>query len=481
MLIFKKSFYTVLFLALCPCFSPIIATDLPSKEEATQPASKELLVYVIPLEGEISTAQMYILRRGLKQAVQNKIDVAILKINTPGGDLETTLEMIEALENFKGETLTYVDTEAMSAGAYIAASTDDIFFNPRGILGAAAVIQQGGTEVPGTLKQKIDSYMRAKMRTHVSENRYRSDVIRAMMDTDFVFKIGDKLIKDKGELLTLTAQEAIEKYGDPPQPLLAAGIVDNIDELLKAKYGNQPYLIKNFELTWSEYLARWMNKITPILLGLGMLAIFIELKSPGFGFFGIVGIVLFLIVFASSYIAGLGGHEEVIIFILGLLLLGLEIFVIPGVFVVGALGILMILSSIIWALADVWPGSEFHITPEIFVEPFIELALGLIIACIGIAIIGRYFFHSRISDLLILKTFVGQKNDRSQGDQENEIKEVQMGARGLTVTDLHPGGIVEINSKRYPARVNLEAIDKNTEIEVVGREDFGLIVKNIRK
>lgn len=470
--IYKKSFFFVLFLF----FFGISAINLFPEEELLLP-SKELLVYVLPIDGEINTAQMYILRRGLKQAVQNNVEVVILKINTPGGDLDTTLKIIEALENFKGELLSYVDTEAMSAGAYIAATTNDIFFNPKGILGAAAVVQLGGEEVPGTLKQKIDSYMRAKIRTHMTQQRYRADVIRAMMDTDFVFKIGDKLIKDKGELLTLTAQEAIEQYGEPPEPLLASGIVSNIDELLKAKYGDKPYIIKNFELTWSEYLARWMNKITPILLGLGLLALFIEFKTPGFGFFGVVGIVLLLIVFASSYVAGLAGHEGIIFFILGLLLVCLEIFVLPGVFVFGVLGILMILGSIIWALADIWPGSEFQIAPELFVQPLIDLAIGLIIACLGIAIIGR-FFHSRISDLLILKTFVGQKN---QSSQDNEIKEVAIGDQGISITDLHPSGIVEINTKRYPARVSIEAVNKNSEVEVVRKEDFGLIVKKIKK
>lgn len=447
-------------------------------EESELNAEKQTSVYIIPIEGEISTAQLYILRRGLKEAVQNEIDVVILKMNTPGGEMETTLKIMEALENFKGTTITYVDTEAISAGAYIAASTNEIYFNPKGILGAAAVIQSGGTEVGATLKQKIDSYLRAKIRTyHTTEYRYRADVIRAMMDVDYVFKIDDKVIKDKGELLTLTAHEAMAKYGEPPQPLLAAGIVDNIDNLLKEKYGDAGYQIKKFDLTWSEYLARWMNKITPLLLGLGMLCIFIEFKTPGFGIFGILGIALLLVVFASSYAAGLAGHEEIIVFFLGLLLVGVEIFILPGIFIAGILGILMILGSIIWALADIWPGSDFQITPELFVQPLIDLALGLIIAFVGIAIVGKFFLHSWISNILVLHSSVGQ----NANIEEKEDKGVKIGDQGIAVTDLHPWGEIEISGKRYGARVGVEAVNKHSLVEVVGKEDFGLIVKKIKK
>lgn len=470
----KNSFLAILVLLSLFC-KKIDANETLEKELVRE---KEISVYIIPLEGEVSTAQLYILRRGLKQAVENEIDAVVLKINTPGGDLETTLKMMEALENFKGSTMSYVDTEAISAGAYIAASTKDIYFNPKGVLGAAAVIQSGGTEVPATLKQKIESYMRAKIRNYsTSKYRYRSDVIRAMMDVDFVFKIGDEIIKDKGELLTLTAEEAMTLYGEPPQALLGSGIVENVDNLLKMKYGDVPYQIKNFELTWSEYLARWMNKITPILLGLGMLCIFIEFKTPGFGIFGILGIALLLVVFASSYIAGLAGHEEIIVFILGLLLLGVEIFILPGILIAGILGILMILGSIVWALADIWPGKDFQVTPELFIQPLIDLAIGLIIACIGIAIVGRFFLHSWISNILVLKTSVGGNNNV----EKQEDKEVKIGDKGVASTDLHPWGEVEIDGKRYSARVGVDAVNKHSEIVVIGKEDFGLIVKGVQK
>lgn len=462
----------LLFVNLTAC--SVFGEDQKGQREA----GKEISVYVIPIEKQISDAQLYILRRGLKEAVANGIDAVVLKINTPGGDVQTTIDMMDALKNFKGETFTFVDKEAMSAGAYISAATDEIYFHPKGILGAAAVIESTGAEVSATLKQKIGSYLRARIRSYSEDHRYRGDVIHAMMDPDFVFKIGDKVIKDKGELLTLTANEAVAEYGDPKQPLLAAGIVNDVDELLAKQYKGASYHIKNFELTWSEYFARWLNTITPILLGIGILCLFIEFKTPGFGFFGISGIVLLLIVFASSYVAGLAGHEEIIVFLLGLVLIVLEIFFIPGVLILGGLGTLMVLGSIVWALADIWPGPDFQITFDLFVQPLIDLAIGLIIAIGGIILVGRFFLKTWIWDALVLRSSVG--GGGSNVPTEVEQVGVRVGDRGMAVTDLHPWGEVEIDGKRYSARVAVGAIDTNMEVEVVGKEDFGLIVRSLK-
>lgn len=448
------------------------------KKDFGKEGGKTVLVYVIPIEGQISNAQLYILRRGLKEAVANNIDAVVLRINTPGGDVETTLKMMEILKNFGGETLAFVDKEAISAGAYIAAATDEIYFHPDGLLGAAAVIQSTGEEVPETLKQKIGSYLRARIRSYSGDYRYRSEVIHAMMDMDFVFKIGDKVIKDKGELLTLTAKEAVAKYGDPPQPLLAVGIVEDVDALLEEQYKGRPYEVKNFELTWSEYLARSLNTITPILLGLGLLCLFIEFKTPGFGFFGVSGIVLLGVVFASSHVAGLAGHEGIAVFLLGLFLILLELFVIPGFFVAGVLGMFLVFGAIVWGLADIWPGEQFHITFSLFVGPLMDLAMGLLIAIGGIFIVGRFLLKPWVWDVLVLKSSVGGGVTKTPVEETEDS--VRVGDRGIAVTDMHPWGEVEVGGKRYSARVGVGVVEVNREVEVVSKEDFGLVVRRLK-
>ena len=442
---------------------------------------EKALAYVIPIEGPISDPQLYILRRAIKEGIEKGVKTIILKINTPGGALDTTLKMIEALQHFDGMTYTLVDNEAISAGAYISAATDRIYFVPGGIMGAAAIIQSTGEDIPETSRLKIESYLKEKVRSISTEHSYRADVIRAMMDENFVFKIDKTVIKPKGELLTLTADEAMKTYGRPPLALLATGIVDSVEALLDKEIGKGQYSIIDFQITWSEKLAKYLNAIASILLGAGLMLLFIEFKTPGFGFFGIGGIMLVLTVFLSNYVAGLAGHEEILFFFLGILLLGLELFIFPGVLFVGGLGILMIFGSIIWGMADVWPDEGFRITPEIFIGPAMDLLVGLVIAGVGIVIFIKYLPKSWFWDRLILsETIKGTASKLSLvGNKARWMDLPNAGARGVAVTALFPSGQVEIEGKRYEARVQMGSISYQAEIEVVGRKNFYLIVKKV--
>jgi membrane-bound serine protease (ClpP class) len=117
--------------------------------------------------------------------------------------------------------------------------------------------------------------------------------------------------------LTLTAEEAVKKYGTPPQPLLGTGIYESVEKLLDEKCGPGHYTLIKMEINWAEKVGLWLNSIGPIIIGIGLLGLFIEFKTPGFGFFGIAGIVFVLIFFGSKYVSGLAGQEEVLVFLLG--------------------------------------------------------------------------------------------------------------------------------------------------------------------
>src|SRR5690606_34872777 len=224
---------------------------------------------------------------------------------------------------FPGVTITYVNNEAMSAGAFISATTDEIWFAPSGIIGAAAPGSMGGQDVEATMRQKVVSYLKARIRSTSEGKQYRGEVISAMIDADYQLKIDDEIIKDKGELLSLTASEAARRYGEPPRPLLSAGTAADVGDLIAQRFGPGERTVTTLEVHWSESLAVWLNAISFILMGVGLLAIYIEFKTPGFGIFGIVGIVCLAIVFLSSYVAGLSGHEPMLVFGLGLVLLAM--------------------------------------------------------------------------------------------------------------------------------------------------------------
>ena len=194
-------YLTVLFVCVASVLTGESGVDLTDHEEHRG----SINVYVIPIQGMIDKPNLYILRRGLKEAIRNNIEMVILDMDTPGGRVDTCLEMMKALDRFDGVTATYVNEDAISAGSFLAASTEEIYFAPRGKIGASAVIQGTGEDVPETARLKMESYLRANIRAMAEDKPQRADVIRAMLDANFEFKIGEEVIKPSGELLTLTA------------------------------------------------------------------------------------------------------------------------------------------------------------------------------------------------------------------------------------------------------------------------------------
>ena len=189
-----------------------VADSLPTiaEEEIVVPADDDTVrIFVIPIQGQIGKPALYVVRRGVKEAIEAEAKVIVLDMNTPGGDLGTTLEIMQILDRYEGLSVTYVNSDAISAGAFISAATDEIRFAPDGVIGAAAPVMATGGEIDETMQLKIESYLKAKIRSISEDYPMRADVISAMVDADHELKIGDEILKPKGELLSLTATEAI--------------------------------------------------------------------------------------------------------------------------------------------------------------------------------------------------------------------------------------------------------------------------------
>jgi len=434
-------------------------------------------VVVIPIREQIATPILYILRRGLKEAIEQKADLVILDMKTPGGALDVTFEIMEALDKFPGQTITYVNTEAISAGAFISAITDEIYFTPDGIIGAAAPVLATGGEIDKSMKMKIVSYLKARVRAISEGKGYRGQVISAMIDEDYELKIGDTVIKAKGELLSLTASEVSKTYGDPAQSLLAAGIAKNLTELLTAKFGADGYTVKSLEVTWSEQLAVWLNAISPILLGLGLLALFIEFKTPGFGIFGISGIILLAVVFLGNFVAGFSGHEPMLVFALGVLLVAIEIFFLPGTVIMALLGIMMMLGSLLWSMADIWPNEPLVFSGDLLLVPAQNLLLGLAFAVALFVIVARFLPKGWIWNRLAVSGAVLGSGMDPQVEQEMQSL---VGREGVAATSLFPSGQVEIDGRRLEARLEVGFAEAGSRVRVVRHTEFSLTVEVIK-
>lgn len=463
----------------------LLATMLPAAEPAAAaPAVPQRInVVVIPVRDEIASPVLYILRRGLKEAEREKADVVVLDMKTPGGALDVTFDIMELLAKFSGKTITYVDSEAMSAGAFISATTEEIWFAPDGVIGAAAPVQATGQDVDATMKMKVVSYLKARMRAQSEGRGYRGQVISAMIDSDYELKIDDQVLKGKGELLSLTATEAMRTYGKPPQTLLAAGIAKNVDDLLAKRFPGQAVTVRRLDTTWSEQLAVVLNHIAPVLLGLGLLAVFLEFKVPSHGLFGAIGVALLAVVFLSSYAAGLSGHEPILVFGLGLLLLVAEVFFVPGSVALGLSGLVLMLGSLVWAMADLWPGEPISVawSADAFVRPFTNLGLGVVIAAGLAVLLWRFLPDSWFLDRLVVGSTVSGAAQMAGGapGQAGQLAAL-VGRHGVAATALRPGGQVEVDGNRYEAKVEVGAVDAGAPIIVRGHNDFALIVEEAR-
>jgi len=456
--------------------APEAAVTAPETPLAPRADGTKTRVVVIPVREEISDPVLYILRRGLKSV--GKGDWVILDMKTPGGRVDTALAMMEALDKFDGHTATFVNDEAVSAGAFIASVTHDIYFAPKSVIGAAAAVSSEGADIPETMRLKINSFLKAKVRAYAQGRGYRGQVISAMMDKDYELKIGETLIKPKGELLSLTDTEAAKTYGDPPKTLLSAGTFKSIEQLLDRKLGVGNYVIERLEVTWSEQLAQWLTRLAPLLLGLGLLCVFIEFKTPGFGVFGVLGGAFLLLVFFGSYVAGLSGHEPVVFFTVGLLLVLVELFFFPGVVAVALTGLVLMLGALVWAMADIWPSEPVTLSGDLFVRPLVNLGLGLAVA-FGLALaLARYlpkgvFYHR----LAVSDTATAAAQVAGMAPDVAAALDALVGAEGVAVTGLFPGGQVEINGRRYEAHVEVGAVPAGAPVRVVRLSDFRLVVE----
>lgn len=461
---------------------PAVVGATPEKPAAVTaaagPADARTRVVVIPVREQVDSPLLFIIRRGLKQAIEDKAGVVVLDMKTPGGALDVTFEIMEALAKFPGQTITFINPEAISAGAFISATTEEIWFAPGGVIGAAAPVLATGQDLDASMRQKIVSYLRARIRaTSEGKGGYRGQVISAMIDADYELKIGDKVLKGKGELLSLTAKEAAEKYGDAAEPLLAAGIARDLTDLLTQKFGADGFTVKTLEITWSEHFAVFLRALAPILMGIGLLALYIEFKTPGFGVFGITGIVCLAVVFLSNYVAGLSGHEPMLVFVLGLVMILVELIFFPGLVIMAVGGLMLMLASLLWSMADIWPNEPVTVSNDLFLGPLRDLGLGLLVAVALALIFARFipkgWFFTRLA---VTSPVAGAAQLAGVDPEIGATAGGLIGRTAVAATGLYPSGQVEIDGRRYEARLEVGAAPPGTRVVVRRKNDFSLIV-----
>ena len=415
------------------------------------------VVYVAPIEGIIDLGLAPYVQRVLSEATDAGAAAVILEINTFGGRVDAAVVIRDALLNARVRTVAFVNKRAISAGALISLAAEKIVMADGGTIGAATPVQMGQPGAPAQpVEEKTVSYVRKEFRA-TAETRKRPPLIaEAMVDADVEIP---GLIR-KGKLLTLTTEEALKyKVAD-----FRAGTLESVLEQLGLT-GSQ---VRRLSPNWAEDLVRFLTNpvVSSLLMTIGMLGIILEIRTPGFGVPGALGITSLGLFFWGHWLVQLAGWEEILLVGSGLALLILEVFVIPGFGLAGVFGIGALLAGLSLSLVGGGATWEFVVTAVGRVIISIVLALAASLAML------RFLPHLPFGRRLILETGLpaGKGYASAPAGDSNWLGKI-----GTAFSPLRPAGIAEIESERVDVVSDGEFIDAGARI-VVSRVDGNRIV-----
>lgn len=441
-------------------------------------AAPERRAFIIPIRDDIMPPLTYVVRRGIKAAMDAKAELVVLDMDTNGGRVDVTEEIIAILGRFPGQTVTYVNTKAFSAGAFIAVATQRIFMAEEAVIGAAAPMMMvpggGPASLPETVEAKMTSGIKALIRAKAEKNGHNVEVVEAMIDRQKELVIDGKVLNPKGQILTLTSSEAARVYGDPAKPLLSLGTRPSLDALL-LELGYRPEQRVEIRPTGVELIATWLNAISPLLLALGAIGIYMEFKTPGFGVPGVVAIVALLLYFLGNYLAGLSGIEWIALFVLGVVLIGLEIFVFPGTLALGLSGALLLLIALVMATVDFYPGMPaFPSLPQLQL-PMRNLTLAALMAALGIAVLGALLPRTPAYHTLVSQGTSGA----ALAEVQRREQSAQVGWEGVALSVLRPSGKVQFGEQVLDVITQGDLIDRGTRVRIVAHSGRDPVVERV--
>ncbi len=433
-------------------------------------------VVVVPLHGEVSPSLLALLRRAVKTAESNEASGIVFDMNTYGGRLDTAAEIVNALNQIKIPTYTFINTNAGSAGALIAVATQHVYMAPVSAIGAAAPILPTGEDLPSTAREKTISYWSALVRGSAIKNGHNPDVAEAFMNKDKEVKIGDRVVHPKGAVLTLNAQEATEKING--KPLLAEGIVNSIGDLTK-RAGLKDNIVR-IEPTGFEQLAFWITALAPLLLLGGILGAYLEFKIPGATWPGVISAICFALFFLGHYLAGLAGWEVVALFIVGMVLVLIEIlFFAHSTIVFGVLGAFLIIASLLWTMIDRYPQQPFFPTGRQLAIPLLNMFVALVGSVIAIALLARYLprtsFYRRFA---LMDSNPPGPSLAGAPRQFATALALVPGMQGTAITVLRPSGKARFSDHVVDVVTEGEFITPRTPVTVIQTDGMRVVVKS---
>lgn len=449
----KINSYRLLYLT----FQMTLILSLLSSQSIAQ--TEGLTVYEFSINEDINanawrnTQQAY-----LKASLENA-DIVLIKMNTFGGLVNFADSIRRTILDSPIKTIVYIDHNAASAGALIALACDRIYMAKGSSIGAASVVNQTGEVMP----EKYQSYMRGLMRATAEAKGRNPEIAEAFVDPD----VDLPAIKPKGKVLTLTSSEAVEVG-------ISDGIVKDIQELFSVEGISNPQVIVH-SITFIDSLMGFLTNpaVQGFLIILIMAGIYFELSTPGVGLPLVVAVLAAFLYFSPLYLEGLAANWEIMLFVVGVILLLLEIFVIPGFGIAGISGIAFIVCSFAFSMVSN-EGFDFSLTaPNYLFRSFMLVILSIV----GAIIIAVIFGKSILKTGAFKKMVLSDEQKAGSGYVSSVVDLNLIDKEGRAKTDLRPSGKVEIDGVWYDAVALDGYIEKGSTVYVVKHENYNLFVR----
>ena len=423
--------------------------------------AQETKVFLMKIDAEIDPRTNRYSELALAEAEEIGADIVIIEMDTYGGAVNDADDIRTRILEFEKPVYVYINKDAASAGALISIACDSIYMAAGASIGAATVVVATGQAAP----DKYQSYMRSIMRSTAEANGRDPQIAEAMVDEE----IEIDSITEAGKVLTFSTSEAI-KYD------FCEAQVKSVEDILK-RQGIENYELVEFRLSATERIIRvFLNPfVSGILILVIIGGIYFELQTPGVGFPILASIIAAILYFVPYYLNGLAANWEIIMFFVGVILLILEVFVIPGFGVAGIGGILLMVAALILVMLN----NDFFDFSFVNGDEIVKAAAATLSGLLA-SILLMFFGGVRLTQTAVFKKIsLEDTQQKSEGYTSNFNQHSYLGMKGTTYTVLRPSGKIFVDGELKDAFTRGEFIEKDKRVEVIDESGTSLKVKEI--
>lgn len=416
-------------------------------------------VLLMEVKAEIDPRTNRYVELALQEATAREVDHVLLELDTYGGALNDADEIRTRILEYPKPVYVFINKDAASAGALISLACDSIYMAPGANIGAATVVGADGQAAPG----KYQSYMRSIMRSTAEANGRNPSMAEAMVEASVDSTLA------AGQVLSLTTSEAI-KYG------FCEGEATSVNDVL-AKLNLQEAEIIRYQLSSTDRVISFF--LNPIISGILLLIIigglYFELQTPGVGFPLAAAVVAAILYLVPYYLNGLAENWEILLFVAGIILIMLEVFVIPGFGVAGISGIVLTFVSLVLIMVNNHLFDFTFVPSENLMRSLVSVVIGMVGAAVLIALTWNRMLNSRHMQGVVLQNKFNSKEGYRSADSAEHL----IGKTGVAHTRMAPSGRVMIDDTIYDAQARDGFIEKGDVVQVIDQSTFALRVKKI--